>query len=165
MPSFELADSLTIKPDGSNGGDVISDNGETYIFRSATQNNNSDLENLRVVVEYESADDNPNSAYFLKAIVETKGQTTTKWIPLIEQNNGVKGDSIGSRPDVKIFEINPSIFDQTFGGTLDQSNKQYQFRQGKPAEEWRVSIFVEENRFGTPDAFTEAVVSVYGDIS
>ena len=159
MSQIDLADSLIIKPDGTNGGDTITGNGDVHIFRSAIQTLNAGNDALRVVVEYEAIDENVNSSYFLTAIVETKDSQASRWTPLIRQNNPL--NDLGQ--NVKIFEINKGIFDQTFGGTLDQGNVQYQFRQDKPSDQYRVCVVLTENRYGTADAFTQATVSIYGD--
>jgi len=162
--SFELADSVTIKGDGTNGGDVVTSGAKTTIYRSPEQSNNNDLENLRVVVEYETVPTTSGSGFGLKALVETKGNSATRWIPMVEQNNAIQ-EVTANTQNVKVFEINPQIFDQTFGGTLDQGNTSYQFKQDKPSDKWRVCIHLTDGMFGTADAFTEAVVSIHGDTS
>lgn len=165
MANIDLADSVVIKPDGSNGGDVVTGNGTTHIYRSAIQANSNNLENLRVVVEYEAVDTNVTASYELRAAIETKASSATRWIPLIQQNNGINGDNFTNGQPLKEFEVNPNIFDQTFGGTLTQGATEFQFRQSKPSDDWRVCILLKENRYGTADAFTQATVSIYGDIS
>jgi len=163
MAGFEVANSVVIKPDGSNGGDIISANGTTTIYRSGVQNTGNNT-TLRMLVEYEAVFEHVDASYGLKASIETKGNNISKWTPLILQNNGISNNNHGSVKRVE-FEINPQVFDQTFGGTLDQGDTQIQFRQGKPADDWRVCIHLDENRFGQSGAFTQATVSIYGDIS
>lgn len=152
--------SLLINQSLTNQG-IIS-NGTYDLWTSPTQNNNSGLPSMRLIVDY--ANVSPVDISGVNVVVES--QNNNIWFPIAYQFEPYRNQENGSKriivlqPDMNTYDDGVDSIIYAGDRTIARISRQ----QGKVASSFRVRVFINETNFGNINAFQSITLSIYGEL-
>lgn len=141
----------------------ITENGVYTLYTSTTQNNSNNIPCMRMVVEYHELLplEVPGG---IGLIVESINGTN--WFPIAYQFESYRNSDQGTQRIISL-QPNMSTFDDGIDSIIyvgDRTVARLSRQQGTVGSSFRVRLIINEQLFGTANAFQSARISIYGEL-